>query len=123
MTIDGDKIKALIDVYGKSKGYPEKSYIPKFCEDFDLNYIQWFSYVKGRTNPGLKIIYNLVNIFPALNLNWLLKEDSNMFTDPNAVFVFEEPGEEYGKEVSNNDIMKKLEIIEKEIKKLKSSSH
>ena len=118
MTIDGDKIKALIDVYGKSKGYPEKSYIPKFCEDFDLNYIQWFSYVKGRTNPGLKIIYNLVNIFPALNLNWLLKEDSNMFTDPNAVFVLEEPSEEYGKEVSNNDIMKKLDELHQELKKV-----
>jgi hypothetical protein len=123
MTIDGDKIKALIEVYGQRKGYPEKSYIPKFCEDFDLNYIQWFSYVKGKTNPGLKIIYNLVNIFPELNLNWLLKEDSNMFTDPNVVFAFEEPSEEYRKEVSNNDIMKKLDIIEKEIKKLKSSSH
>lgn len=118
MTIDGDKIKALIDEYGKRKGYPEKSYIPKFCEDFDLNYIQWFSYTKGKTNPGIKIIYFLVNIFPELNLNWLLKEDLNMFTVPNAVFAFEEPAEKYGKEVTTNDLMKKLEEIQSDLKKV-----
>jgi len=121
MTIDGDKIKALIEEYGRRKGYLEKSYIPKFCEDFDLNYIQWFSYTKGKQNPGIKIIYNLMNIFPNLNLNWLFKDDLNMFTGDEGL-VFREPDPIYMKEISNLDIMYKLDSIEREIKKLKSNS-
>lgn len=81
MNIEGEKIKALIEVYGKSKGYPEKSYLPKFCEDFNLNYVQWFSYSNNKQKAGIKILYILMNIFPKLNLNWFFKNEGGMFSE------------------------------------------
>lgn len=116
MTIEGDKIRALIEEYGRQKAYPEKSYIPKFCEDFDLNYIQWFSYTKEKQKPGIKILYFLMNIFPNLNLNWLLKDEGSMFSSNDNYLKVAEPGDKYVKEVSNLDLMNKLEEIHKDLK-------
>jgi hypothetical protein len=80
MYIDGAKIKSLISSYGKDKDYPEKSYTAMFCKDFDLNYNQWNAYTRGAQVVGNKITLRLMEIFPNLNLNWLLKDtDSNMF--------------------------------------------
>jgi hypothetical protein len=51
-----------------------------FCKDFDLNYNQWNAYTRGAQVVGNKITLRLMEIFPNLNLNWLLKDtDSNMF--------------------------------------------
>lgn len=116
MTIEGEKIMALIEVYGKQKEYPEKSYIPKFCKDFELNYVQWFSYTKDQQNPGIKIIYILMNIFPNLNLNWLLKSEGSMFLSPESCIEVAEPATNYVKQVSNLDLMNKLEEIHRDLK-------
>ena len=112
MTIEGDKIKQLISHYGADKGYTEKSYLVRFCDDNNLNYKQWSAYCSGTQNLGLKIIEVLMDIFPDLNLNWLLKEDVLMFKNKN---IFNEPGEVYSKEISNQVLYNKLESIEKKI--------
>ena len=112
MTIEGDKIKQLISYYGADKGYPEKSYLVRFCDDNNLNYKQWSAYCSSTQNLGLKIIEVLMDIFPDLNLNWLLKEDVSMFKNTN---VLNEPGDFYVKEISNQAIFNKLESIEKKI--------
>ncbi|MBC5835781.1 hypothetical protein G6N05_05225 [Flavobacterium sp. F372] len=115
MTIDGDKIKQLISHYSEDKGYLEKSYVVRFCEDNNLNYKQWNAYCSGTQNLGLKIIEVLMDIFPNLNLNWLLKEELNMFKSYNLV---EEPREIYTAEISNQALFNKLESIEKKINKV-----
>jgi hypothetical protein len=81
MYVPGDKIAQLIDHYGKSKGYPAKSYLKNFTKDFELNYNQWNSYCNqnGGDNAGIKVLGVLLKIFPDLNLNWLFKDDYNMF--------------------------------------------
>lgn len=118
MTIDGDKIKQLISQYGKGKGYPEKSYVVRFCEDFKLNYKQWNAYCSGTQNLGLKIIEVLMDIFPDLNLNWLLKDEENVFLNASEV---SEPNKKYGL-VSNEMLMDKLESIQNQLNILNSKA-
>jgi hypothetical protein len=76
-----EKLKKLVEYYGKLKGYPEKSYLKMFTDDHDLNYNQWNAYTRGAQVVGSKIVQTLMDIFPSLNMNWYLKEDYNMFTD------------------------------------------
>jgi hypothetical protein len=114
MYVDGNKIKVLVEAYGKEKGYPEKSYMAKFCEDFDLNYNQWNAYSRGAQVIGTKIVQRLMEIFPEVDLNWLLKENEpGKVTD-----MVHEPKETYMND-SEKKIMQKLEIIHKEILSLK----
>lgn len=122
MNIEQDKIKALIEAHGKSKGYEEKSYTVRFCEDFNLNYVQWGSYARGTQKAGIKIIYHLMSFFPKLNLNWLLKDDPNMFLETNLV---SEPEELYTKTTeeriySKKDLLNKLELIDMKITEAKA---
>lgn len=117
MYVDGDKIKSLIVVYGKEKGYPEKSYVAMFCEDFQLNYNQWNAYTRGAQNVGTKILQQLMEIFPNLNLNWLLKEDENRFVSNEKHLELNEPQIKYDQNVSNLDLMMKLEEIHSFLKK------
>lgn len=119
MYIDGDKIKGLISAYGKSKGYPEKSYTAMFCKDFDLNYNQWNAYTRGAQVVGNKITLKLMEIFPNLNLNWLIKEETNMFTEEDKKEVLvNEPIPNYKKEITLEDIYSKLETILVEMRKV-----
>ncbi|MEZ0182621.1 hypothetical protein AB9T89_10275 [Flavobacterium oncorhynchi] len=129
MNIESDRIKALIEYYGKNENYPEKSYTTKFCEAFGLNYIQWSSYSNGKQKAGIKIIYQLMNIFPDLNLNWLLKDDSRMFLSQNSINESEELSEKDKKDLENfvNEIrteLEELEVVlsktEEKVKKAKS---
>jgi len=119
MNVDGEKIKQLIEVYGVSKGYSEKSYLPKFCEDFNVNYTQWNAYCRGSQKMGTKIIDLLIDVFPDINLNWLLKEEKNMFTDKeNPTVVLKEPETKYFKrKIGNEDIYDKLDDILEELKR------
>lgn len=79
MYVPAEKIMALIEFYGKSKGYPAKSYLKKFTEDWNLNYNQWQAYVTDSANAGIKVLGVLMEIFKDLNLNWVFKDDYNMF--------------------------------------------
>lgn len=119
MTEEGNKIKELINYYGNEKGYLKKSHLPLFCEDNDLNYIQWHAYSSGRQKLGLKIVQDLMNIFPNLNLNWFLKDEPNMFMGEitESQSIMRESKNIYHREISNVDLMKKLLEIEKEVKK------
>lgn len=114
MYVDGNKIKALVESYGNQKGYPEKSHMAKFCEDFDLNYNQWNAYSRGAQVVGTKIVQRLMEIFPEVDLNWLLKENHEA---DNLHFV-SEPAEIY-LSPSERQIMDKLEVIHRDIQKLK----
>ncbi|MEO8532823.1 MAG: hypothetical protein ABI441_03700 [Flavobacterium sp.] len=116
MNIEGSKIKALIDHYGLEKGYPEKSYTAKFCEDFDVNYIQWRAYTRNTQKAGIKIIYFLMDVFPDLNMNWLLKDERNMFLSQVGNTQVSERPTNIKKEVTNSDIMKKLIEIHRDLK-------
>lgn len=113
MYVDGNKIKVLVEAYGKEKGYPEKSYMAKFCEDYDLNYNQWNAYSRGAQVIGTKIVQRLMEIFPDVDLNWLLREN----TDEILTDMVKEPAEVYLKS-SEKQIMDKLELIHQDIKKL-----
>lgn len=117
MNVEGEKIRTLIELYGKERNYPPKSYLSKFCEDNEVNYSQWNAHIGGRQVVGIKIIDKLMYVFPNLNLNWLLKDDPNMFTDESGLMILSEPKEKYNKKVTNEDLMTKLEEIERELKK------
>jgi hypothetical protein len=117
MNVDGDKIRTLIEVYGKEKGYPSKSHLSMFCEDNEVNYSQWNAHIGGRQVAGIKIIDKLMHVFPNLNLNWLLKHEPNMFLGENNELALAEPKPKYGKIVSNLELMHKLEEMHDDIKK------
>lgn len=118
MTIDNEKLKLLINHYGSTREYPVKSYVPMFCEDNNLNYIQWNTYLRGAQKIGIKIVYDLLNIFPDLNLNWLFKDEENMFL----VNEYEIP-------VHNLDTVNEIdtkyspEIVDELYKRLEAMSH
>jgi hypothetical protein len=118
MNVDGDKIKSLIADYGKSKGYLEKSYVAMFCEENALSYNQWNAYTRGAQNIGTKVIHRLIEIFPDLNLNWLLKDAPNKYIGEGKELILCEPVEKYDKNVTNEDLMNKLESILSEVKKI-----
>lgn len=114
MVIDGGKILRIIEHYGESKGYPKKSYVKSFTDDFGVNYAQWSNYIRGDQNLGIKIIDFLVEKFPNLNMNWLLKDEGEMFAtkqlpqlvEPKEVYEIKDP------------VMHKLEQMHQDIKKL-----
>lgn len=112
MDVDGGKILALIAHYGKEKGYEEKSYLRAFTKDLELNYVQWSAYTRGSQNLGIKIIDTLINVFPNINLNWLLKDEGEMFLGQKLLLSGEPPAPGYHKD---NAIMDKLEAMHKDI--------
>lgn len=115
MHVETEKIKQLIEVYGKDKGYEEKAHIKRFCEDFSLSYTQWNAYLRGAQNVGIKIVEQLIDIFPNINLNWFLKDEDNMFIGGEIISKVSETAPKYGKNITNLDIYKKLIQIEKEV--------
>ncbi|WP_417365974.1 hypothetical protein [Flavobacterium beibuense] len=119
MDVNGSKIKALIEHYGQQKNYEEKSYLVKFAADHGLNYKQWNNYIRGNQAAGIKIVSFLIEVFPDLNLNWLLKDQGNMFAEVNSLPMSQEPSARYGKKIDNSDIYRKLEEIQNDIKKIK----
>ena len=119
MDVKGSKIRALVEYYGQQKGYEEKSYLVKFTDDFSLNYKQWSNYLRGNQNVGIKIVDFLIEVFPELNMNWLLKDSGEMFHNSNLLPQLQEPTTEYKKEIDNKAIWMKLEEIHKDIKNLK----
>jgi hypothetical protein len=120
MDINPKKILSIIEVYGKTKQIPEKSYIPRFCEDFDLNYKQWSAYARGSQAAGMKIVEFFIEIFPDLNLNWLLKDEEEMFVTSFKIKCLNEPSSlEYDK--PEKAIMDKLEAIHNDIKQMQKN--
>ncbi len=122
MNVDGEKIRTLIEVYGKEKGYPQKSYLSMFCEDNDVNYSQWNAHIGGRQVAGTKIIDKLMHVFPDLNMNWFLKDDENMFISEKNERFLTEPKPKYDKDVTSLDLMQKLDEIHLDVKKISSKS-
>jgi len=82
MQISPDKIDKLIELYGIIHNYPRKSWVVFFCRDNNLNYNQWNAHIRGKQVIGLKIVYDLISIFPDLNLNWLFKDEGNILSKP-----------------------------------------
>lgn len=115
MVIDGGKILRIIEHYGEIKGYPKKSHLKGFTDDFGVNYAQWSNYTRGDQNLGIKIIDFLVEKFPNLNMNWLLKDEGDMFVNNSALPQLTEPGATY--EVKD-PVLHKLELMHQDIKKL-----
>lgn len=120
MDIDKGKVITLIKHYSTEKGYSEKSWLTAFCEDKQLNYKQWHTLLKTDKGIGIKVIDLLVDVFPNLNLNWLLKDDGEMFIT----------GEKANIEAVNtssstfeNEVIKRLELIQVDIQYLKSKGN
>ena len=111
MNVDSSKIRALIEFHGRQRNYPTKSFVPSFVEDFKLNYNQWSAYTKGTQNIGIKVIQQLMEIFPELNLNWLLKDEGEMFVAGDSALILKEQEAKYG-EITNEIIYRKLEEIQ-----------
>lgn len=120
MIAESEKIKRLVEYYGKLKGYPEKSYLMKFTEDFELNYNQWNAYTRGKQVIGLKIIQTLMDIFPNLNMNWYLKEDYNMFITEESVKV-SEPDTKYSHEIVD-ELYKRVDVLSKKMNEINKIS-
>ena len=118
MQIDGQKIQDLIAHYGKLHNVPEKSYLVRFTDDFQLNYKQWSAYTRGDQNLGIKIIDQLMDIFPELNLNWFLKDIGDMFIVKN--YAEKEAELQIASDVeitkiTNEMLMEKLELMHYDI--------
>jgi hypothetical protein len=120
MNVDSEKIKMLIEHYGKLKGYPQKSYLMKFAEDFELNYNQWNAYTRGQQVIGLKIIHILMEVFPDLNLNWLLKDDYNMFVTEEISKV-SESDPKYSPQIVD-ELYKRVEVLNIKMKEINKIS-
>lgn len=127
MTIDNEKLKRLVAHYGETRNYPVKSYLPMFCEDNGLNYIQWNTYLRGAQKIGMKIVYDLLNIFPNLNLNWLFKDEENMFlineyeNNDEEIHVVNEIDTKYSTEIVD-ELYKKVEVLSKRMKEINKLS-
>lgn len=83
MIVKGEKIRELIEDYGKANSIAEKSVLRQFSENFELNYTQWSNYIRGEQNLGLKPIEKLMEIFPNMNLNWLLRDEGEKYINLN----------------------------------------
>lgn len=117
MDIEGSKIMRLIEHYGKQKGFEEKHYLRGFTSDLGLNYTQWAAYTRGSQNLGIKVLDQLMQIFPDLNLNWLLKDDPEMFlTD--IIGKVAEPEAKYMVTNVKDPVMTKLDAIHEDLKKM-----
>lgn len=119
MDIEKGRVVALIEHYRKAKEYPEKSWLKGFCADNSLNYNQWHTLLKSDKGVGIKIIDILVNIFPNVNLNWLLKGEGEMFTD--GKMVVSEPASTYLKTPFEKEVIQRLEAVQNELKTLKET--
>jgi hypothetical protein len=120
MNVEGHKIRTLIEIYGKERNYLPKEYLSRFCKDNDVNYSQWNAYIGERQVVGTKILDLLMYVFENLNMNWLLKDDPNIFIGQINVIGVNEETTIYNKtqkKITNEDLMRKLEELENEIKK------
>ena len=123
MVIDARKIKAVIEYYGQIKNYPEKSYITKFCEDFKLNYKQWSALCSGNLPGGYKVVDIFLDIFPNIDTNWLIKNDvpvnGDKFLSSGKIEKksAKELNEEYTREITNDQLFRKMEEIQFEFRK------
>lgn len=119
MDIEKDRVIALIQHYKREKGYPDKSWLSAFCSDHNLNYNQWYTLLKSDKGVGIKIIDLLVNIFPTLDLNWLLKGEGSMFTKGQT--ELSEPSASYIKTPFEKEVIQRLEVMQSELKTLKET--
>lgn len=120
MVVNPDKIKAVIKHWGNIKGIPEKSHLTRFAEEYDLNYKQWAAFCNGGQTAGYKVVDVFMDIFPSMDMNYLIKEEipanADMFDLSTSKFlILQEPNENY-KSISNNQLYLKLEEIHFEIK-------
>ena len=124
----GDKIKAL----AKAKDLS----IPQFAKALGYDRADnFYSIASGRSKPGWEIIEAIARAFPDVNLDWLLRDDPEMFISqsvppqPPAPPVINEPSIELlqvqlrGKEAQLEEKEKRLadkdkiiELLEKMVK-------
>ena len=71
--ISGKKIEEIAIWYCQSKGYKRYSF-KRFCNDFDFNYAEFTDYKNERKNNN-KVVFTFLELFPNLNMNWLLKDE------------------------------------------------
>lgn len=121
MEVSPEKLRAVVKYWGSIKGYPEKSHLTKFTEELQLNYKQWASMCSGKQVAGSKIVDIVMDVFPSIDLNWLLKTEvpvnDDMFNlEKKEVMVLNEPREPLKKEITNEQIFTKLEELQFEIK-------
>jgi transcriptional regulator with XRE-family HTH domain len=79
---------------------------------FSKQYI--INIVSGRGSTGMEVVNNLISSFPDLNMNWLLKDEGEMFID--------NPGSKdeliKSKEETIKDLRKYIARLEKDIDRL-----
>lgn len=119
MYVPKEKILLVIEAYGRNKGYPTKSYLRKFVDDFKLNYNQWSAYIGGSQNAGLKALDAIKVAFPNINFNWVYRDDYNMLINENNLEV-NEPNL-YSKE-NFDDLQKQVDIYRKKLNQINQLS-
>ncbi|OBQ56066.1 helix-turn-helix transcriptional regulator [Tamlana sp. s12] len=97
MTSFGTKLKPIIKHKHKT--------ISAFAEKNGINYTQVSQYLNNRT-PSMEFLEIVMREFPEIDLNWLLREDN-----AHSFFLLNEPDEKYEIQMSNEDIVIKIEKL------------
>jgi transcriptional regulator with XRE-family HTH domain len=77
----GEKLALLL----KEKGLSQA----KFAREMEVNSVSVNQYIKGTRTPPVEFIQKVIDYFPEVDLNWLLREESNttmMLQDAQAVY-------------------------------------
>jgi transcriptional regulator with XRE-family HTH domain len=64
MDTSGERLKQLIELQGLN--------MRKFCEKFDIPYTSFQQMTANKREIGMVTLWKLIEIFPDLNLNWLV---------------------------------------------------
>lgn len=114
----GKRLTYLIESKGLNKA--------EFCEKFGFNYQAFVPITNDKRTLGIKIINDLMTVFPNLNINWLLYGSGSINASGKQIDLVEEPDEFYKTDImekvflkylDNNNVRNKvLEIVHDEKK-------
>lgn len=92
----GKKLKVLIATKYKSNKL--------FAEKHGMNYTQLSNYLNDNVPPSLKLVGIVLNDFPEVDLNWLLREAENAELNH-----LNETNADYKRPMDNDEIIDKME--------------
>lgn len=85
--------------------YKEVTDLKKFCNTHNLAYTSFIAILTGDRNLGINVLKKLLDIFPALNANWIITGLGNMELSENDLKKVNHPGVELALEMLENPII------------------
>ncbi len=67
----GERFRELFKTHNSS--------VRELCLIHGINYNSFNDMLNGRKEPGMKTLSFTIKVFPEVNLNWLIKENGEMF--------------------------------------------